>query len=84
MRTIIGLCTLALANASAQEWNQWRGATRDATVPASSTPRAWPATLQRAWRVEIGEGYSSPVISGSRVFVHGRRDPHEVISLISL
>jgi outer membrane protein assembly factor BamB len=84
MRTIIALCTLALASASAQEWNQWRGPTRDATIPASSTPRAWPATLQRAWRVEIGEGYSSPVISGSRVFVHGRRDPHEVITAVDL
>src|SRR5918994_4772678 len=84
MRTLLVLCTLALATASAQEWNQWRGPTRDAAVPASSTPRAWPATLQRAWRVEIGEGYSSPVVSGSRVFVHGRRDPHEVITAIDL
>src|SRR5918994_597695 len=71
MRTLLVLCTLALATASAQEWNQWRGPTRDAAVPASSTPRAWPATLQRAWRVEIGEGYSSPVVAGSRLYTLG-------------
>lgn len=84
MRTTLVLCTLALATASAQDWNQWRGPTRDAAVPASNTPRAWPATLQRAWRVEIGEGYSSPVVSGGRVFVHGRRDPDEVIWALDL
>ena len=84
MRTTIILYALALAGAPAQEWNQWRGPTRDAAVPASSTPRAWPATLERAWRVEIGEGYSSPVVSGSRVFVHGRRDPDEVITAVDL
>jgi outer membrane protein assembly factor BamB len=53
-------------------------------VPASNTPASWPESLQRAWRVEIGEGYSSPVVSGTRVFVHGRRDPEEIIVALNL
>jgi hypothetical protein len=58
---------------NAQDWSQWRGPTRDGLVPASVAPATWPVSLSRAWRVEIGEGYSSPVVSRGLVFVHGRR-----------
>jgi len=34
--------------------------------------------------VEIGEGYSSPVVANGRVFVHGRRDPEEIVASINL
>jgi outer membrane protein assembly factor BamB len=68
--------------ATAQEWNQWRGPTRDGLVPAKNTPSAWPESLRRLWRVEIGEGYASPVVSRGRVFIHGRLDPEEVVTAI--
>ena len=69
---------------NAQEWPQWRGPARDGSVSAKNTPAKWPDSLQRAWRVEIGEGYSSPVVSAGRVFVHGRRDPEEIVEAINL
>ncbi len=69
---------------SAQEWTQWRGPTRDGIVPVASTPSSWPASLRRAWRVEVGEGYSSPVVTGDRVFVHSRRDPEESVYAVNL
>jgi outer membrane protein assembly factor BamB len=34
--------------------------------------------------MEIGEGYSSPVVAGGRVFVHSRRDPDEIVAAINL
>lgn len=34
--------------------------------------------------MEIGEGYSSPVVAEGRVFVHGRRDPEEIVASINL
>jgi outer membrane protein assembly factor BamB len=71
------------AQAAQQEWNQWRGPARNGTVAASSTPK-WPATWKRAWRVEVGEGYSSPVVSGGRAFVHSRRDADELVTSIDL
>jgi outer membrane protein assembly factor BamB len=71
-------------SARAQDWSQWRGPSRDGLVPASSTPRAWPGSLRRLWRLEIGEGYASPVVSRGRAFVHGRRDPEELVTAIDL
>jgi outer membrane protein assembly factor BamB len=68
----------------AQEWTQWRGPARDGSVSAKNTPAAWPEALQRSWRVEIGEGYSSPVVAGGRAFVHGRRDPEEIVASVNL
>jgi len=74
----------AAIGASAQEWTQWRGPGRDGSVSSKNTPAAWPEKLERMWRVEIGEGYSSPVVSGGRAFVHGRRDPEEIVASINL
>lgn len=71
-------------SAASQDWSQWRGPSRDGLVPAASAPSSWPNSLRRAWRVEIGEGYSSPVVSRGSVFVHGRRDPEEVIIAVDL
>lgn len=82
---LISLLALGFGKfASGQDWSQWRGPTRDGLVPASSAPAAWPESLRRAWRVEIGEGYSSPVVSGQRVFVHGRQDPDEVVMAVNV
>ena len=67
---------------SAQDWNQWRGPTRDGLVPASSAPTSWPESYRTAWHIEIGEGYSSPVVSDGRVYIHFRRDPDEIIMAV--
>lgn len=81
----INVLFLLLAQAaSAQDWSQWRGPGRDGMVSAKSSPSNWPKALREKWRVEVGEGYSSPVISGERVFVHSRRDPEELVLAIDL
>ena len=81
---IVVLLFVATAVANAQEWTQWRGPARDGSVSTKNTPAAWPETLKQTWRVEIGEGYSSPVVAGGKVFIHGRRDPEEIVSSINL
>jgi len=80
---VLLLLTVA-SSASAQEWTQWRGPGRDGFVSAKNSPATWPEKLDRAWRVEIGEGYSSPVVSAGRVFVHSRRDPEEIVTAINV
>jgi outer membrane protein assembly factor BamB len=80
------LCSLVwlTGTTSAQDWSQWRGPGRDGNVAATSLPATWPSAVMAAWRVEVGEGYSSPVVSGDRVFVHSRRDPEEVVTAVDL
>jgi outer membrane protein assembly factor BamB len=81
----IAFATLFLSSsATAQDWTQWRGPQRDGFVPAVNTPQSWPQSFKRAWRVDVGEGYSSPVVTGWRVFVHSRRDPEEIVTAINI
>jgi outer membrane protein assembly factor BamB len=90
MRTIlVGFLTCCsvvwlVGTTSAQDWSQWRGPGRDGSVAAESLPTTWPSAVVPAWSVEVGEGYSSPVISGDRVFVHTRRDPEELVTAVDL
>ena len=70
--------------AAAQEWTGWRGPERDGIVPASQTLETWPEAFASAWRVEMGEGYSSPVVSGGRAFVHSREGDAEVVTAFDL
>ena len=70
--------------ASAQEWSGWRGPERDGIAPASQSPQTWPEAFARAWRVEIGDGYSSPVVSRGRVFIHSRDGDGEVVTAFDL
>ncbi len=83
MRILV--CLLVCAEpALAQDWPQWRGPSRDGVVPAAVIPKQWPASTKRAWGVEIGEGYSSPVVANGRVFLHSRRDPEEIVTALDL
>lgn len=86
LRILFGFIFISLTATvtTAQEWTQWRGPARDGSVSTKNAPATWPEALQQKWRVEIGEGYSSPVVSGGRVFVHGRRDPEEIVASINL
>ena len=84
MRLTMILFVLFQASLWAQDWSQWRGPSRDAALTSATTPAAWPATVRRVWRVDVGEGYSSPVAAGTRVFVHSRRDPDELVTAVDL
>ena len=68
----------------AQEWAGWRGPGRDGVAPAAQSLEVWPEAFVRAWQVEIGAGYSSPVVSGGRVFVHSRRGEAEIVTALDL
>jgi outer membrane protein assembly factor BamB len=85
MRGLFVFVLLSSASvASAQDWSQWRGPARDSVIPAAMIPKQWPAAVKRGWSVEIGEGYSSPVVANGRAFLHSRRDPEEIVTAIDL
>ncbi|HUF23197.1 MAG TPA: PQQ-binding-like beta-propeller repeat protein [Vicinamibacterales bacterium] len=74
----------ALSATLSAQWAQWRGEARDGVVPAAVVPKAWPEALTEGWAAEVGEGYSTPVVAGGRVFVHARRDPDEIVTAFDL
>ena len=73
-----------LPSAAGESWRQWRGPSRNGVLAADEAPSAWPAQLTKGWTTTVGEGYSSPIASADRVFVHARRDPDETVSAIDL
>ncbi|HXD33165.1 MAG TPA: PQQ-binding-like beta-propeller repeat protein [Pyrinomonadaceae bacterium] len=81
---IASILLLIASATQAQEWNQWRGPSRDGQVSKSNAPAIWPESLKRVWRVEVGEGYSSPVVSDNRAFIHSRHDPDETVFAINV
>jgi outer membrane protein assembly factor BamB len=71
------------AAAFAADWPQWRGANRDGVAELSRNG-AWPKQLNREWTVEVGEGHSSPVTAGDRIFLLARQGENEVAMSLSL
>ncbi len=64
--------------AVAQDWPQWRGSNRDATVSGFQAPATWPPELTQKWRVAVGEGVSTPALVGARFYVFSRQEGHEI------
>jgi outer membrane protein assembly factor BamB len=61
------------------DWPQWRGPNRDGVVHGVKVPETWPKTLQQEWKVEIGEGVSSPIVVGDNVYVFTRLKDDELV-----
>ncbi|QDU26620.1 Outer membrane protein assembly factor BamB precursor [Anatilimnocola aggregata] len=55
--------------APGEDWLQWRGPTRDGFYRGLSWPESLDEkNLRTSWRVELGQSYSGPIVSGKRVF----------------
>ena len=63
----------------AQDWTQWRGTTRDGKVTGFKAPAAWPAELKQEWKVAVGTGDATPVLSGNKIYLNTRQGDQEVI-----
>ena len=77
--SLLGSCALSLLTASAGDWPQWRGVLRDGH--AAGTLTALPKELQPAWRISIGPGFSSPVVSAGKLIYLDEQDKKETAHL---
>src|SRR3954467_4588257 len=68
--------------APSHDYTQWRGPERDGSAAGFVPPAAWPAALTRAWRADVGEGYSGPLVAGTTVYAFTRRDGNEVLTAL--
>src|ERR1041384_6115342 len=67
----------------AEDWAQWRGPMRTGHVPDGwRVPDHLPAQPKVVWQLKTGERFSSPVVSGGKVFysdnVGGKETLHAV------
>ena len=70
MTSALALVISLNLSAQNQNWPQWRGPTGNGTAEGAKPPTTWSQTENLAWKTEIpGEGHSSPVVWGDRVFV---------------
>ena len=80
----VAVIALLAGDGSGAEWPGWQGPARDGRAPSSVVPAAWPAAPVKRWQVEVGEGYSSPVVAGTTVFTFARRGDEEAVSALAL
>jgi outer membrane protein assembly factor BamB len=78
---IAGFLAIAVVT-GAQDWPQWRGPNRDGISGAFASNKAWPEKLKLKWKVTVGEGYSSPVVAGGKIYMHTREGDREVVSCL--
>src|SRR5436853_623258 len=69
-----GVASLYAQSPSSTDWNQWRGPNHDGTIAPGDVPAVWPSAFTRLWSVELGEGYSSPVLAGGNLIVQAGSD----------
>jgi outer membrane protein assembly factor BamB len=63
----------------AQDWPQWRGINRESKVTGFKAPATWPADLKQEWKVSVGSGDATPVLSGNKLYLNTRQADQEVI-----
>jgi outer membrane protein assembly factor BamB len=76
------LSAVSAAQTAALDYPQWRGHDRDGAASGFVVPSNWPEHLSRGWRVEVGEGYATPIVVGNVVYCFTRRDGREIVSAI--
>src|SRR5271165_6040195 len=79
----IGLAMLLVAHAPAADWPQWRGPERTGWVASSEQfPTTIASEPKVVWRLEIGGGFSSPVVAGGKLVYLDAQDQQEVAHLV--
>src|SRR5947207_13669592 len=76
---------LAATCAHAQEWPRFRGPGGQGHSPESALPDTWDATKNVSWKTAIpGDGWSSPIVWGEKVFVTSATDAGKTCHVICL
>ncbi len=76
-----------------QDWPQWRGPGRDGIAASFTAPETfhlppsggtWPPALSPVWRLEVGTGHSSPILSAEVIYVLSREGDDEAVRAVDL
>ncbi len=87
-RLILSILVISLVMASAgwaEDWPCFRGPGRQGVSQEKDIPTQWSATSNLRWKTPIpGEGWSSPIVFGNRIFVTTATDGGKSLHLIRL
>ena len=76
---VFPICTRSFAG----DWPQWRGQARDGHAAADEiAPASLPREPDFAWRLDIGGGFSSPVVAGGKLVYLDGQSGKEVAHLV--
>jgi outer membrane protein assembly factor BamB len=84
--SVVPVSRSAGIGAATDDWPQWRGPERNGTSPESGLLKQWPAGGPKLlWQVnDIGDGYSTPVVVGNRIYLMSNRDmENEFVAALS-
>jgi outer membrane protein assembly factor BamB len=77
---IIILIPILAVSVAAQEWTQWGGPHRNFKSDTRGLASSWPATGPRQlWTRELGDGYSTILVDGNRLFTMYRSGQQDVV-----
>jgi hypothetical protein len=77
------LAALLAVPAGAGDWPQYLGPTRDGVSPEKGLLDTWPKEgPPLLWDKKLGQGFSSPVVVGDRVFVFHRVEDKETLECL--
>lgn len=80
---IILLSSLLEIEVRAGDWPQWRGPNRDGHAAGDeSLPAHLPQDLKADWKIQIGGGFSSPVVAGGKLVYLDGLEGKEVAHLL--
>jgi outer membrane protein assembly factor BamB len=82
MSAFVAAAVPSAAQDASTDYPQWRGQQRDGSASGFTAPGTWPELLAARWKVEIGEGYATPLVVGERVFAFSRREGEEVVTAL--
>jgi outer membrane protein assembly factor BamB len=74
MITIALTIALSMSAAASEEWSRFRGPNGSGLAETRGLPAEFGPALNVAWKTDVAEGFSSPVISGDRIFLTAVRD----------
>jgi outer membrane protein assembly factor BamB len=77
--TVIALILISSLTSYSQDWPQWRGIGRDSKVTGFKVPSAWPAELKQEWKVTVGFGDGTPILTGNMIYLNTRQGTDEVV-----
>lgn len=64
------------------DWPQFMGPTRDGVVAGKLPAGGWLTTPEPLWKLEVGRGFSGPVVVGDRAILHHRQGNEELLEAV--